>query len=375
MIFFLATVVAVASAFPSMSGAIDPAVQKLATSAAQLFGSAVGNQAAQCSPACPFLLRQAHVKQHGCLVGSLIVNKGLPASLAQGVFDVAAQGTDTFKVLTRFSNGKGNGFTPGYPIADDSGFDVRALAVKIFGVKGAKLREPAAITTDLIAITSEVLFMDDDLSIAMPFFQAAEKNSTLAFGFFLAQHPILSARLVKFAFTGSVHQLTQTTFYTVAPLSLGSVPAKFRFSPCSTNYKLPNPDTTSDNLLRNNLEEYFDVLGLNACWNVSAQLYVDDQTTPIDDLSQKWPVPWHDLALLIVDAQAWGSDVQEQMCSEVAMHPFNVPASMQPRGWIQTVRAAVYGTEQTLRRTIAGVPNPSNDWNLTDLNAYIAAAP
>ncbi len=367
----LAIFLALASAFPT----IDPAVQKLATNAAQLFGSAVGNQAASCAASCPFLLRQAHVKQHGCLVGSLVVNPNLPSSVAQGVFDVRAQGTDTFKVLARFSNGKGNGFTPGYPIAPDSGFDVRAMAVKVFGVAGTKLREPNAITTDLIAITSEVLFMDDDLSIAMPFFQAAEKNSTLSFGFFLAQHPILSARLVKFALTGSVHQLTQTTFYTVAPLSLGSVPAKFRFSPCTTNYKLPNPDTTSDDLLRNNLQEYFDVLGLSACWNVSAQLYVDDQTTPIDDLSQKWPVPWVDLALLILDAQAFGSDRQEEMCSEIAMHPFNVPASMQPRGWIQDVRNAVYGTEQTLRRTLSGLTSPSKDWNLTDLAAYVAAAP
>lgn len=184
---------------------------------------------------CWFLLK------HGCLTGVLDVNPNLPTSLQQGLFDVKAQGKSQFEggieqvarlfkastVLLRFSNGKGNGFTPGYAVADDSSLDVRGFALKVFGVKGAKGHDATAETQDFIAITSETLFMEE-MDNALPFFQGfvfvmiiqlffnffllqkvSEKNSSVAYYGFLALHPILAARLIKFAKSGHVTELQQ----------------------------------------------------------------------------------------------------------------------------------------------------------------------
>jgi hypothetical protein len=353
----------------------NPAVAKIAQQAGQIFSSGVKNQASVCQ--CPFLYRQAHVKQHGCLTGTFQVAANLDSSLAHGVFNATAQGGVTsFPALVRWSSGRGNGFVPGYPIADDSDTDARGFAVKLFGVKGAKVNQPNAITSDFIALTSETLFMDDkDLNLAVPFFQTALKNSSLSFYAFLALHPILAARLIKFASTGAVQQLQLVSYYTVAPLSLGGTPAKFKFTPCASNAAISNPDTTSDDFLRRNLETYFDTGAESACWNVAAQLYVDENTTPLNNLAVPWTSPLHTVGRLTVDAQSFGSVVQEAMCSSVAFHPFNtLPSNAPPAGsWIQTVRQAVYSDTQAIRLGLVGLPTA--DWNLTTFNQYKAAAP
>jgi hypothetical protein len=363
------TLIATSIAFPST----DPAVLKVAQQAGQIFSSGVKKQASVCT--CPFLYRQAHVKQHGCLTGTFMVASNLHASLAHGVFNTTGQGGVTsFPALVRWSSGKGNGFVPGYPIADDSDTDARGFGVKLFGVRGAKVNQPNAVTSDFIALTSETLFMDDkDLNLAVPFFQTALKNSSLSFYLFLAQHPILAARLVKFASTGAVQQLQLTSFYTVAPLSLGNSPAKFKFTPCTSNGVLSNPDTSSPDFLRRNLEAYF--AKQNACWDVSAQLYVDEQTTPLNNLAVPWTSPQHNVARLTVDTQSFGSLMQEAMCSAIAFHPFNtLPSNAPPAdSWIQTVRQAVYSDTQAIRLGLINAPTA--DWNMTTLNVYKSLAP
>ena len=71
-----------------------------------------------------------------------------------------------------YLNHKGN------PFASDHAPDVRGLSLKLFGVSGTKAHEATAETSDFVAITSEVLFMQD-FANAVPFFETNLKNSTL----------------------------------------------------------------------------------------------------------------------------------------------------------------------------------------------------
>jgi hypothetical protein len=354
----------------------DAALTKLMLQASKLAQKSVAGQNAKCASQCPFLLRQAHVKQHGCLVGTFNVSPTLPSSLAVGLFNTTLQGRTSFPALVRFSSGNGNFFVPGYPIKPDDSPDARGMGVKLFGVSGQKALEPGAETSDFIAVTAEKLFLDagDVLNLALDLVQTAEKNSSLSFYAFLVQHPVLAARLVSFALTGKVDQLQTSDFFTIAPLSIGATPVRYRFQACA-GQSLANPDSVSDDFLRRNLEEFFSVQNLTACWTVSAQLYVDETSTPLNELHSVWNVPYVSIAKLVVGPQSFGSVVQEAMCSSVAYHPFNTPLENAPPAAsdVQFIRNGVYASEQVLRRSLVGLT--ANDWNSTTLADYVRAAP
>jgi hypothetical protein len=97
----------------------------------------------------------------------------------------------------------------------------------------------------------------DEMSDALPFFTAVNKNSSFTFYSYLLTHPIVAARLLKFASSGTTFELTQKPFFTVAPLTLGGLAAKFGFFPCSSNLDVNPLDTTSFSYLAANLRTYF----------------------------------------------------------------------------------------------------------------------
>jgi len=193
--------------------------------------------------------------------------------------------------------------------------------VKAFGVAGLKGVESGAETVDFLAVTSETNFMTT-MDDANDFFAATFQNSTAQLALWALSHPITSARLLGFASTGSGYDLTQHTFWPIAPLSLGTAAAKLRFAPCASNTPVSNPDEDSDTYLANNLQTY--IATQSACWTVSAQLYVDDDSTPIEDTTVKWSAPWVDLATLTLTAgqDVWSSQTSQKMCEEISFNPW-----------------------------------------------------
>jgi len=319
-----------------------------------------------CAPTCPYG-RLAHVKTHGCLTGKLDLKANIDPSYAFGLFDSKAQGKSSFPVVVRFSNGRGGGFVPGAPTAADSGADVRGMAIKVFGVSGTKMVFPSAETVDFLAVTSEKNFMAS-LDDAQPFFDATFENSTLSLAGWAALHPITAARLGFFASTGSGYELTQHTFWPIAPLSLGTSAAKFRFTPCASNNATDPLDEDSDDYLANNLATYISTQ--SACWTVAAQLYVDDTSTPIEDTSVIWSADWVDLATLTLTAgqDAWSSPTKQKMCEEVSFNPWQTHVDNAPQGGVQTLRKTVYTQEQLTRHMF--MQQQSGDWTQATLQTF-----
>jgi hypothetical protein len=142
-------------------------------------------------------------------------------------------------------------------------------------------------------------------------------------------------------------------------------------SPCSSNPALKNPDTSSSDLLRNNLEAYFSpsANGYAACFNVSAQLVSDNVTSRrvetrfvclrrlppaldpmsclyLRSLTVTWNVPWQSVATLWIDAQD-AVERRQRSCMCRGRRSMQRTAG-QRRSAAQTARAAVTSRATTV---------------------------
>jgi len=79
-----------------------------------------------------------------------------------------------------------------------------------------------------------------------------------------------------------------------------------------------------------------------ACFNFSAQLWTDNDTTPIEDSTIAWPTPFYDLATLVIYPQYVWSDGQMAFCRQMSFNPWNSVAEHEPLGIISRIRKVIY---------------------------------
>ncbi len=84
-------------------------------------------------------VRASHAKSTACVIGKMVVAADLPPELAQGLF----ANPGTFDVAVRFAQG------PGEKLGDRVSTH-RGMAIKVFGVDGAKLAGHDAPTQDFV---------------------------------------------------------------------------------------------------------------------------------------------------------------------------------------------------------------------------------
>ena len=87
-------------------------------------------------------VRVSHAKSTGAVVGTLVIAAGLPPELAQGLF--ARPGT--YDVAVRFAQGPGEHLP-------DSVSTHRGMAIKVFGVEGARIEGHDAPVQDFVLAT------------------------------------------------------------------------------------------------------------------------------------------------------------------------------------------------------------------------------
>jgi hypothetical protein len=125
--------------------------------------------------------RVFHAKSHGSLLGELRLRPNRPNAVRHGL--LADGAPETYRVLARFSSGRGT-------IEPDLRPDVRGLALKIFGEKGAPATVDFPMTNSPVAFGSDhaefVAFMESSMSLAS---QAV----------FFSGHPAVAARLLECA--------------------------------------------------------------------------------------------------------------------------------------------------------------------------------
>jgi hypothetical protein len=291
--------------------------------------------------------RALHVKPHVGAVGSLQVPE-LPADLRVGPF----ASPSSWPLYARFSNGT-------YARQHDGVPDVRGLALKLVGVPGRKvipgLEEKK--TQDFLFIQVPATPVKDPDEF-MTLVRLTRKGRALlpvrligAFGFGRA-----FAIIKAFTSMPKVTSLATATFYTAVPIRFGESAAKLSLAPVSS---AEMPVQSGKDSLRAEL-----ISRLKAApvvYSLRAQLFIDEETTPIEDASVVWPEaksPFRELGQVTLPAQdpgsARGQEI-ETLVERLSFDPWHSVEALRPLGSTMRARAAAY-RESVIGRKAADEP-------------------
>src|SRR5450755_1231254 len=225
----------------------------------------------------------------------------------------------------------------------DKAPDVRGFALKLVGVPGPKIISglEQEQTQDFLFINDPALPFRDPVEF-MAFVRAAKGGPALMVprlfagvglgrGFSILKRALSSPKVLSFA----TH-----AFHTAAPISFGPSAAKLGLFP------VPGSNiaaSTGDHFLRADLVQRLKAGPL--AWSLRAQLFVDDQTTPIENASVVWSGPWVDLATLTIPKQDPDSPNGQEIAALVELlsfDPWHSIAEHRPLGAIMRARAVAY---------------------------------
>ncbi len=277
--------------------------------------------------------RALHAKQHAGLRAKFEVLE-VPEHLRFALFSAPK----TFDAYVRFSNGSGR-------VDSDDKPDVRALAMKVLGVPGKKLipgMEDQTTQDFLLINTPALAFRSVEEFIA--FAQVADSPALLPFRLFgklgFGAFGLLSRLLASAKKTRS---LATERYFSVAPIRFGDFAARLSLEPAQTDAAQKRTGALADDLAARLAKGPLS-------WTLRAQLFVDDDRTPIEDTSREWseihapPVP---LARLTIPSQ----DPKEafDVVESLAFDPWHACEELRPLGAAMRARSPAYRESQKTR--------------------------
>lgn len=277
--------------------------------------------------------RTLHVRSHVNLRATLVVGEVEP-DLRHGLFAAPA----TREAYVRFSAGAGRA-------QPDRAPDVRAIAVKVCGVPGAKVIPGLedAETQDFLAILTPTFGFKRpeafvDVAVAAQKGQLAVLGAIVRnFGLFGAfgMLPKLQAALDK-----SRASLAERTYYTALPIRLGPGAVKVRFRAEANGGAQATP---GDDALGQELRDR--VAKDEVRFALEVQRFADEARTPIEDPTVLWDTPWVRAATLAIPAQDTRAPEGEKLSAYVeslSFDPWHALVEHRPLGAIMRARAAAY---------------------------------
>lgn len=296
--------------------------------------------------------RALHAKGNAGLSAELRVIADVPEPLRVGIFAKEA----TYRAYARYSNGSG---TRGHDKKDD----VRGLAFKVLGVPGKKLIPGLedATTQDFLLIRSATtptttaaefvaLVRAAESPALLPFKLAGELGIVRTFRILSAALPGLRAPLMP---------LASTTYYSVLPIRWGEHAVKLSLAPHDTP-PAAAPKRGSANGLADELALR---LGARAVvYDLRAQLFVDEGSTPIEDPTVEWKeavAPPQKIAELVLHEQDPSSERGTKLSAfveKLSFDPWHAPVEFRPLGELMRARNAAYRLS-TIERKAAGEPD------------------
>ncbi len=331
----------------------------------------------------PKLERAFHAKSHACTLGSLQID---PAELAPaarvGLFAEAA----SYPTWVRFSNGVGQK-------QSDRKLDMRGFAIKIMGVRGARI-----VTTpgDETATTQDFLLANQDVGPAsdvrhmMAFGEAmmgAKDSGTILgkidnliqAGSFLTRDE--NVRIVDFLAnraldkTKKVGSLLGDTYSTGAPNALGLEAGSAETARAKAAFKLvvktgvlsgnrcvpvsAAPSTTDVAFLRNDLEKHF--AGDTVCADVFVQMQENPRTEPIEDVSVPWLTKLTKVGRITFEKRNLdAADVvaARERCDDFSFRPWHTIDAHRPLGNVMRARRVVLPSSASFRDAERKEPTP-----------------
>ena len=276
--------------------------------------------------------RAFHRKQIAGLSATLTVTAGEP-ELRQGVF---AEPGDRPAVV-RMSNGAVRRQADVIP-------DIRGLAISVRGVSGPGALGGEMDRQDFLLINRPAFGFHDSRGFAALLGPSSKGQVALARMFIDTygplKGPIEMARLMGDMMRPFLGFAT-TTFYSAAPIAFGPYAAMIRARPrgARINPKAPQDwaRDIADRLRRGPLR-----------YEVQAQFFLDERTTPIEDLRSTWPrskSPFHTVGLLEIEQQdmdsAAGRALAEQIDAD-RFDPWAALAEHRPLGEVMRARKMAY---------------------------------
>lgn len=311
-------------------------------------------------------MRATHAKATGFVKGELVVEAGLPAELAQGLF--ARPGR--YDVLVRYSQG------PSEPLSDRASGQ-RGMALKVLGVDapefGPHVPESRESTTqDFVLAPDPGFFNRTAATFRANFSHVAGKSTYVPQDLIIegskaarAAEAVLEAAggksaNLKFFGRPPLHPLGHP-YYTQVPVRYGDYIAKVAAYPTAATLAAvgdPNVDTrVDDNAFRDTLMTYFSRGG--AEFDVRVQLCTDLTTMPVEDAVVEWPEdqsPYRTVARLTLPAQDAYTEARRRYFDErLAFNPWHALAAHRPLGSVNRARLQPYEAAQDARQRENGV--------------------
>ncbi len=306
-------------------------------------------------------LRDAHAKSHGILAGELRIEPDLPAHLAQGLFAAPR----TYPVIVRFSTSLGD-------LRSDRVPAPRGMAIKVIGVDGPRALDDGATTQDFLLVNHPTFPFGTvgEYAKLQKQLEREPRQSDLEQRLirFLARVAArVSARLrlplppLVEALTTPNHHILGETFHSMAALRYGDHVAKISAAPGSDDVRAltgrPVDRRAGNSALRDLVAEFF--AGHSAEYELRAQLCVDVDRMPIEDVSVRWPEelsPHRRVAVLHLPAQDPYSDARRRYADDVlSFSPWHAREAHRPLGSIMRSRRMAYAGSSNFRHTVNGV--------------------
>jgi hypothetical protein len=303
--------------------------------------------------------RALHAKANAGLAAELRVTGDVPEPLRVGIF--AKPGT--YRGWVRYSNGAGNR-------QHDKLGDIRGLALKLVGIEGKKLIPGLedAKTQDFLfvrASTAPTRTAAEFVSLV----HAIEKPALAVFRLIAGVGLVRAFQIIGGARAGitmPVLPLAATTYYSVLPIMWGKQAVKLMLTPRDS---APGalPIRTSATALGDELAERLSN-GV-VMYDLQAQLFDDERTTPIEDPSVDWgkegPAP-QKIGELVIPTQDPTSASGKKLAAFVealSFDPWHAPVEFRPLGQLMRMRNQAYRVS-TEERKAAREPDGSESFNV-----------
>lgn len=276
--------------------------------------------------------RALHRKQHLGLRATVEVADDLPAEARQGLF--ARPGAHDAWI--RLSNGA--------PVRQpDKRPDVRGFALRIRADGPGALGGPTQAQCFLMINTPTFTFKN--VEQFMDVVVAADKGPIAIVRQLMRTHGVFAglrrARQLDKALRKPFAGFARETFHTAAPVAWGAYAAKVRIVPVDAPDE-PRPDRA---------DWARDVRARLAAgplrWELQAQLYEDERTTPIEDPTVEWTVPCVTVAR--VEAPAQDPDAHADEVERALFDPWQALVEHRPLGEIMRARRVAYFASQRAR--------------------------
>jgi catalase len=284
--------------------------------------------------------RVFHAKSHGALLGEIRLKPDRPNQVRHGIF--ADTAPETYTVLARFSSGKGT-------IKRDLWPDVRGVALKIFGVKGA------AATVDLPMTNSPVAFGRDHAEFIA--FMESSMSFASQLAFFIGHRTVL-ARLLRSSL-GRTKSVAALRYWTGHAYLLGPDQAmKMNLRPVlEPGARHPVRDAVrlifDKNYYAHELAARSEQTEIRFVLSVQLQKGADLDATPVENTLIEWEEadsPSLEVADLVFERQRI-TDARREFVDTLSFDPWNHHPEHRPLGNLARGRLFSYAASREGRRT------------------------